>query len=91
MSENKEELDQIITSSDINQNNNKTTQWRSCCITTDKNMIIYFSQMSITIIILVFSSIQLIKSEYDCNKSAPYLSLISFILGKLLSSISTTK
>jgi hypothetical protein len=65
--------------------------WRSCCLVVDKNMIVYLSQMMFALMILLFSCFQLNRYSDQCNIASPYYSLISFILGKLLSSIVTAK
>ena len=65
--------------------------WRSCCLVVDKNMIVYLSQMMFALLILLFSCFQLVKYSDQCNIASPYYSLISFLMGKLLSNILTTK
>ena len=65
--------------------------WRSCCLVADKKMIVYLSQMMFALMILLFSCFQLTKYSDQFNIASPYYSLISFILGKLLSSIVTAK
>jgi hypothetical protein len=71
--------------------NDQLKVWRSCCLVADKNMIVYLSQMIFALMILLFSCFQLTKYSDQCNIASPYYSLISFILGKLLSSIVTAK
>ena len=61
--------------------------WESCCIKTDKHAISYFGQLFVTISVLGISTFFLIKADGDCNKSSPYIGLISFLLGKILSSV----
>lgn len=65
--------------------------WRSCCLIVDRNMTVYLSQMLFATLILLFSCFQLIKYSDECNIASPYYSLISFLMGKLLSNILTTK
>ncbi len=55
--------------------------WRSCCIEVDKQAIMYFSQLGVGLLILGFSGVQLLRSNFECDQSAPYLSLLSFIIG----------
>ena len=59
-------------------------EWKSCCITVDKNMMVYFGQLSFAFAILAFCAVMLVKSDGDCNRSSPYIGLLSFMLGKLL-------
>jgi hypothetical protein len=61
--------------------------WKSCCFQLDKNFIAYVGQFIIIISVISFSFIMLIQSDGRCEESSPYFSLISFILGKLLSTI----
>ncbi len=65
--------------------------WKSCCLVVDRNMTVYLSQMTFATLILLFSCYQLVKYSDQCNIASPYYSLISFLMGKLLSNILTTK
>ena len=65
--------------------------WRSCCLTVDKNMMVYISQMIFSICILMFCCFQLSIYSDQCNIASPYYSIISFLMGKLLSNVLTTK
>ena len=64
-------------------------QWHSCCFAggTDKQMVLYFGQLGISTAILAFSFLQLIRAEGNCDRSSPYIGLISFLMGKLLASV----
>jgi len=77
-----------------NENNTNDTKkelvWESCCLRINSHAFAYIGQLLISILILTFSFIQLIYSDGDCNKSAPYIGLISFLMGKLLSSVMTS-
>ena len=65
----------------------KETTWRSCCLTTDRQAIVYFGQLSFGMATLGIATTMLIIADGDCNKSSPYISLIAFLLGKLLSQV----
>ena len=65
----------------------KKEVWESCCLKTSPHAIAYFGQLSISILILGFSFIMLIKANGSCEQSSPYIGLISFLMGKLLSSV----
>ncbi len=67
----------------------QVTMWQSCCCAggTERQMVVYFGQMFFSIIILTFSFIQLIRANGNCDKSSPYIGLISFLMGKLLATI----
>lgn len=84
--ENKLEVRTLINENDIKENK-KELVWESCCIRTDAHAIVYFGQLLISIIILAFSFIMLIKADGNCEKSSAYIGLISFLMGKLLSSV----
>jgi hypothetical protein len=62
-------------------------RWVSCCLTTDKQAVVYFGQLSFSFSVLIFCCTMLVLADGDCNKSSPYIGLISFLLGKLLSSV----
>jgi hypothetical protein len=61
--------------------------WNSCCLKTDRQAVVYFGQLSFAFSVLAFSAAMLINADGDCNKSSPYIGLISFLLGKLLSTV----
>ena len=61
--------------------------WRSCCLTIDRQATVYFGQLAFSFAVLGFSAAMLIAADGDCNKGSPYIGLISFLLGKLLSSV----
>ena len=82
--ENKELIQHQIEVENIKE---KKEVWESCCIRTNPHAIAYIGQVSISILILVFSFIMLIKADGSCEKSSPYIGLISFLMGKLLSSV----
>jgi len=65
--------------------------WNSCCLRTDKRAVVYLSQIGFAFCVLGFSCTMLVVSKGDCEQSSPYFSLISFLLGKLLSSVVDTK
>ena len=67
--------------------NIKPRTWRSGCIEADRQSVVYFGQLSVSFSVLVFCATMLVRANGDCDKSSPYIGLISFILGKTLSSI----
>lgn len=84
--DNKLEVRTLINENDI-KDNKKELVWESFCIRTNPHAIAYFGQLLISIIILAFSFIMLIKANGNCEQSSPYIGLISFLMGKLLSSV----
>ena len=83
------EVHTLINENDIKETNKKEV-WESCCIRTNPHAIAYIGQLLISIIILAFSFIMLIKANGNCEQSSPYIGLISFLMGKLLSSVMTS-
>ena len=61
--------------------------WKSCCLRTDRQAVVYLGQLSFSLTIVAISTTMLILADGDCNKSSPYISLLSFLLGKLLSQV----
>lgn len=61
-------------------------QWKSCCFKIDKRVFVFSSQLIISIIILIFSMVQLMGEHGNCEGSAPYLTLISTLIGYWLPS-----
>jgi len=86
--ENKLEVHTLINDNDIKDN--KKEVWESCCVRTNPHAIAYFGQLLISIIILAFSFIMLIKANGSCEQSSPYIGLISFILGRVLSTVKSS-
>jgi hypothetical protein len=62
-------------------------RWVSCCLETDRQAVVYFGQLFFSFSVLAFCCIQLYTADGDCNRSSPYIGLISFLLGKLLSAV----
>ena len=61
--------------------------WRSCCFQLSPPGVAYCGQFTVTMMVLAISTYMLIKADGDCNKSSPFIGLISFVLGKILSSV----
>ena len=60
--------------------------WDSCCLPVEKNMAVDITQTLFSFYILVFCAFMLHSAQGDRNRASPYLSIVSFLLGKLLSS-----
>jgi hypothetical protein len=58
---------------------NKQTTWKSCCLTIDRRAVQFFSQLSISLIIIVFCLFQL-HTKPKCD-TGEYLSLLTMVLG----------
>ena len=66
----------------INENEEAKNEflWRSCCLTLDKRATIFFSQLSISLIIIAFCLYQLVHL-IDCEPQQAYIGLLTLILG----------
>ena len=61
--------------------------WRSFCFEVNPHAVAYIGQYTITMSVLGLCAYMLLNSDGDCNRSSPWIGLISFILGKILSSV----
>lgn len=57
--------------------------WESCCIKLDKRATLFFSQLSISLLVIVFSLYQLLHSS-TCEKDQLYSGILTLILGVYL-------
>jgi len=69
------------------KDNNNKDSWKSCCLTTDRQAVVYIGQILFSFAVLSFSGLMLYNADGSCEKSSPYIGLISFLLGKILSSV----
>ena len=71
------------TSETTNQNDIiERYMWRSCCgMMVDKRVIIFFSQLSISISIIIFCMTQLWIHHEDCDKNQLYTGILMTIVG----------
>lgn len=72
-----------IDSESLQTQNNITNTWRSCCFTIDRRVLMYFTQISIIGICIIFSIVQLILGAEPSNF---YVCLLSSSVGYLLPS-----
>lgn len=56
--------------------------WKSCCLEVDKRAITFFSQFTISIMIISFCLLQLYRLD-KCD-SSEYMSLLTLVLGTWL-------
>ena len=59
-------------------------EWKSCCLTVDRAMCMYAVQFTLALGVLSFSGVMLALSAGNCEKSSPYFSLISFVVGAFI-------
>ncbi len=85
--DNKLEVRTLINENDIKENKKDDNIWESCCLRTDRHMIAYIGQFIFSMSVLAFSCIMISNSEGQCDRISPFVSIISFLMGKLLSSV----
>lgn len=61
------------------------TTWKSCCVLVDRSAVVFFSTLSISLIVIAFCIFQLIRLE-DCQSQSTYLGLLGLIIGVWLKS-----
>jgi len=69
------DIERRVKAESIAENN-----WRSCCLTVDKRAVVFFSQLSISVIAMLFCCFQLIKLE-DCEAQSLYSGILTLVLG----------
>ena len=79
---------EMVSPAEVDNEDDRT--WRSCCLKTDRQATVYIGQLVFSFSVLGFSAMMLVMADGDCNKSSPYIGLISFLMGKLLSTITTS-
>jgi hypothetical protein len=72
---------------EIKEEKKEQKVWKSCCLELSPQGVAYFGQFLTTGFVLSISTYFLIQADGDCNKSSPYIGLISFVMGKILSSV----
>tara|TARA_R110000782_G_scaffold47191_1_gene103881 strand:- start:194 stop:517 length:324 start_codon:yes stop_codon:yes gene_type:complete len=61
--------------------------WRSMCLSTNKHAVIYFGQLTFSLSLVALCSVMLIKANGDCSQSGNYINILSFLAGKMLSTV----
>ena len=64
--------------------------WTSCCLRTDKRAVVFFSQLTISLIVIFFCVYQLIHVE-ECEAQSLYSSILTLVLGTFLPSPKISK
>ena len=70
---------------EVENKNPEDTTWRSMCITADKNVIQYFTQITIITGIMSFSIYKLTTNE-TCEAQQAYMGLLTMLIGLVLPS-----
>jgi len=78
---NSKQLDNLKNAVEIEKDLIETENtYKSCCLTSDKRALQFFSQFTISVCILLFSMYMLINAE-ECSESQVYIGLITMIIG----------
>jgi len=64
--------------------------WRSCCFNLNSHCVSYAGQFIFSMSVLGFCAVMLIRADGSCEKSSSYINIISFMMGKILSSIQSS-
>ena len=75
----------LVTIPEENVNINDENLWRSCCLVTDRRMIVFFSQLVIALSVISFSFVQLARKD-ECESNQLYVGLVTMIIGIFLPS-----
>ena len=54
--------------------------WNSCCLKTDRRAVMFFSQLSVSVAVMTFCCVQLIRLE-NCEAQSLYSGLLSLVVG----------
>ena len=66
------------------EDDKKKTVWKSCCFIADKRAVKYISTLSIGLIIILFSMVQLSKKDVSKEKEVIYFSLFTSTIAAFL-------
>ena len=62
-------------------------RWVSCCVETDRQAVVYIGQMIFSAGLITLCAVMLVRADGSCDKSSPYISLLSFLAGKVLATV----
>ena len=62
-----------------------SNHWDSCCLRIDKRAALFFSQLIISVVIILFSIYQLATIS-ECTRQTPFMSLLTLVIGVWLPS-----
>ena len=61
------------------------TVWHSCCLTADKHFVMYVTQISVILLIIIFCIYQLLTLR-ECIHQITYTSLLTLLIGLVIPS-----
>tara|TARA_B110000503_G_C7078973_1_gene384267 strand:+ start:358 stop:747 length:390 start_codon:yes stop_codon:yes gene_type:complete len=56
-------------------------KWSSCCFTVDKRAVVFFSQLLITLSVVILCIYQLVKHHDNCDSNQLYSGILSMVIG----------
>ena len=65
------------------QDHELNDRWESCCLTVDKRMMQYITQITIICGVMLFSIYQLVSND-SCEAQTAYMGLLTLLLGLII-------
>jgi hypothetical protein len=56
-------------------------EWKSCCLVVDRRAVLFFSQLSISLIVLTLCVYNLVVHHDSCDSNQLYTGLLTMIIG----------
>ena len=83
---------EIKQNEDDNKDNDKDDNkvWKSCCFELNSHCVSYVGQLLFSFSVMSLCTVMLIKANGNCEQSSSYVNLLSFMIGKILSSIQSS-
>lgn len=66
--------------SEIEKEFKRKVMWQSCCMELDRRAVLYFSQLAISMILVVFCVTMLVLHQ-DCSTFSKYSPLVTLLVG----------
>ena len=78
----KQDLDELKEAVEIERNViDVENQWKSCCLVVDRRAVLFFSQLSISMIVLTLCVYNLVVHHDNCDSNQLYTGLLTMIIG----------
>jgi hypothetical protein len=63
----------------------RSSEWHSCCLTVDRDFVMYISQMGVIILVMGFCIAQLLI-QTSCDYQIAYTGLLTMLIGLVIPS-----
>ena len=80
-------MERVEITHDLANAHEASTTWKSCCLRSDWQLVVYLGQLSFSLTVVGISTTMLVQADGECYRSSPYISLSAFLLGKMLSAV----